>query len=252
MRPFRISICAATFSLLAALTQAEQTLESVESEVETLWTKISAFSAKVTTDTNVPMGPLTVSSHATGTLECLKKEDATLFRLDMVNKLDTGIPLAGPMEQKMLSVYDGKEIINEMEMMGRRQAFRMPPETAGKQGPSSGKSMFASFRDKGDVKLLPDSTVDGKPTWVIEVVPNEATKSSAPTPVGLMKFYISKEHGLQIKTEVFDDKGAPTSTSVYSEVDLNAKPAPERFVYTPPAGVTVQDMSALKNKLPGN
>lgn len=251
MHRYKLAFGAVLLAVFAAAAQCEQTLESVENAVEALWAKISAFTAKVTTDTNVPIGPVTVSSRATGTLECLKKDGATLFRLDMVNKLDMGIPLAGPMEQKMVSVYDGKEIINEMEMMGTRQAFRMPPETAGKQGMTSGKSMFAAFRDKGDVTLRADATVDGKPVWVVEVVPNAATKKSAPTPVSLLKFYISKENGLQVKTEVFDDKGEHTSTSVYSDVVVDAKLAPERFVYTPPPGVTIQEMSALKGKVPG-
>ena len=235
---------------LSAAAAAGPTLDSVESEVEALWSKIAAFKANVSSDTKVAMGPVTITSHATGALECLKKDGAALFRLEMVNKMDTGIPLAGAMEQKMISVYDGKETINEMEMLGQKKAFRMPPNSSRKSGgPSGGKSMFATFREQGDVKLLPDATVEGKPVWVIEVTPNEALKKSAPTPVALFRYYISKEFGLQIKTEVFDDKGQPTSTTVYSSIDISAKPEPARFVYTPPTGVTVEDMPSLK--MPG-
>ena len=246
----RVKFLGMAIALIAAgAVQAEQTLESVENDVEALWAKINAFSAKVTSDTNVAMGPLSVKSRATGTLECLKQGDVSLFRLDLVNKMDTGIPLAGAMEQKMLSVYDGKEMISEMEMMGKRQAIRMPSDSARKQGPASGKSMFATFRKQGDVKLLPDAAVDGKPAYVVEVTPNDAMKKGAPTPVGLIKYYISKEYGLQIKTEVFNEEGEPTSTTVYNDIDTTAKLTPERFVYTAPPGVTIQDMSSLG--LPG-
>ena len=84
---------------------------------------------------------------------------------------------------------------------------------------------------------------------MIEVIPNAEMKRTAPTPVGSIKVYIAKELGLQVKMEVFNDKGEPTSTTVYTDIDTHAKLSPDRFVYKAPEGVTVQDMS--KMKLPG-
>jgi outer membrane lipoprotein-sorting protein len=238
------------FGMMAAgLVHAEQTLESVENEVEALWAKIDAFSAKMTSDTTVAMGLTSMKSHATGTLECLKQGDVALFRLEMLNKIDTGIPLVGAVEQKALSVFDGKNLYNEMEAIGIHKAFRTSGAAAADSTPASGKSMFAEFRRKGELKLLPDTTVDGEAAYVVEVTPNAQTKSASPTPVGSIKYYISKKLGLQIKIEVLDDEGQPTTAIVYSDVDVNAKLAPERFEYKAPAGVTVQDMS--KMKLPG-
>ncbi len=242
------------FAMVAAtIAHAEPTLESVENEVEALWAKINGFSAQTTTDAKVPMGPMNMTSHATGTLQCLKQGDVTLFRLDMINKLDTGIPLPGKLagiaEQKVLSVFDGKVLYNEMEAMGKKQAFKMSNESANKQSPTSGRSMFQALREKGDLKLLPEATVDGKPAYVVEVTPNEEMKRTAPTPVSLIKVYISKDVGLQVKMEVFGEDGTPTSTTVYSNIDTNAKLSPDQFVYKAPEGVTVQDMSDMK--LPG-
>lgn len=235
--------------LLSTSAVAEQTLESVESEVEALWAKINAFSAKLTSDTSVSLGPMTMKSHATGTLECLKQGDISLFRLDMVNMMDTGVPLLGAIEQKALSVFDGKDVYNQVEMKGVCKAYKMPPGSARKNGPATGKSMFASFREQGELKLLPDATVDGKPVYVVELTPNERTKSASPTPVSKIKAYISKEYGLQIKMEVFDDKGQPTSTTVYSDINTNVKLTPDRFVYKAPEGVAIEDGNKLR--LPG-
>ncbi|MDZ4860905.1 MAG: hypothetical protein SGI88_18170 [Candidatus Hydrogenedentes bacterium] len=231
---------------VARIAFAEQTLESVENDVEKMWAKINSFSANVTSDTNVTIGPATMKTHATGTLECLKKGEQSLFRLDMVNKIDTGIPLAGAMEQKMLSVFDGKAIFNDMEAMGMRQVFRVDPEEAGKQGPMTGKSMFETLRAQGELKLLPDATIDGKSVYVVEVTPSPDTKAAAPMDVGLMRVYISKELGLQVKMEVLDEKAQPLSTTVYNDIKVNVALAPERFVYTVPEGVKVQDMSEIK------
>lgn len=227
--------------------QAEQTLESVETEVEALWQKVDAFTMNVTTDTNVPVGPLTLTSRATGTMECAKKDGAVLFRLEMVNK--TQVPVVGAVDQKMLNVFDGTAMFSEMEMPGMHKVFRMPKDAAQKKGPSSGRAMFEGFREQGEVKLLPDATVDGAPVWVVQVTPNEAFKRRAPTPVALFKFYISKDSGIQIKTEIFDTSGKPTSTTVCSNVNTGAKPAPERFVYTAPPGVTVEELR--DGQLPG-
>ncbi len=250
MRRGVFSIGLVLFLACVSAASAEQTLESVEKEVEQMWAKINSFTSNVTSDTTVAIGPATMKSHAVGTLECLKQGDVSFYRLEMLNKIDTGIPLAGAMEQKMLSVFDGENMYNDMEAMGMRQVFRMSPEESGKQGPLSGKSMFAALRAQGDVKLLPDATVDGKSVYVVEVTPSPETKSSAPTPISLMRTYISKELGLQVKMDVLDEKGQPMSTTVYSDIKVNPTLAAERFVYKAPEGVTIQDMSELK-KLQG-
>lgn len=246
MRRYK-QVALALFALaISATAPAEQTIASVEAEVEAKWAQINGFTAKTTTDAAVPAGPMTMKSHAIGTLECLKQGEKTLFRLDMVNKIDMGIPLpgalAGATEQKVLSVFDGQNLYNEMEALGQRHVFKMIGDSAGKDAPAAGKSMFEAFRDKGELKLLPDATVDGTPVYVIEVIPNDDLKQNAPTPVGSLKVYISKELGLQIKMEVLDEKGAATSTTVYSEINTKADLKPERFVYKAPEGVTVQEM----------
>ena len=246
MRRYRFMTATLLACAITILAHAEQTIASVEAEVEAKWAQISGFTAKTTTDAAVPAGPMTMKSRATGTLECLKQGDKTLFRLDMVNKIDMGVPLPGALasatEQKVLSVFDGESLYNEMEMLGQRHVFKMTGDTAEKGAPAAGKSMFEAFRAKGELKLLPDATVDGAPVYVIEIVPNDELKQNAPTPVGSLKVYISKELGLQIKMEVLDDKGSATSTTVYSDIDTKANLAPERFVYKVPAGVTVQEM----------
>ncbi|MBM3290021.1 MAG: hypothetical protein FJY92_07715, partial [Candidatus Hydrogenedentes bacterium] len=129
----------------AGAARAEQTLESVENEVEALWSKIGAFTAKITTDTTMSMALASVTAHGTGTIECAKQGDQTLFRLEVVNH--TKMPVIGTVEQKLLTVYDGKVVINDMETQGMRNAFRMPHDTARKNGPAGGRSMFAGYRD---------------------------------------------------------------------------------------------------------
>lgn len=246
MRRYVYTTVTAFALAFATVVQAEQTVASVEADVEAKWAQINGFTAKTTTDAAVPAGPMTMKSRATGNLECLKQGEKTLFRLDMVNKIDMGIPLpgalAGAAEQKVLSVFDGENLYNEMEALGQRHVFKMTGDSAQKDSPAAGKSMFESFRDKGELKLLPDATVDGAPVYVIEILPNDELKQNAPTPVGSLKVYISKELGLQVKMEVFDEKGAATSTTVYSDINTKADLKPERFVYKVPEGVTVQEM----------
>ena len=233
----------------AGMARAEQTLESVEKEVEGLWSKITSFSATVTSDTTISMGPATMKSHATGTMDCLKAADAAKFRMDMINKMDAGIPGVGAMEQKVLSVFDGDNLYSQIEAMGTTQASKMSADSAKKQGPLVGKSMFEGLKQQGDLTLLADATVDSKPVYVVEVKPNSAVKSSSPMPVGKIKSYISKENGLQLKMEVFDEKEQPISTTTYTGIKTNVTFSEGHFVYKAPAGVTVMDMSNAK--LPG-
>ncbi|HRI87012.1 MAG TPA: hypothetical protein PK869_02040 [Candidatus Hydrogenedentes bacterium] len=247
----RRGVLALTVLTLCGFTAlAQQTIESVEKEVEQLWAKTNSFTANVTTDTTVAIGPATMKSLATGTMQVLKEGEKSYFKIDMLNKIDTGVPVAGTLEQKILSVFDGKEMFNEMEAMGMKQVYRMSPEDSEKQAPLTGKSMIESLRRQGELKLLPDASVDGKPTYVIEVTPNPETKSAAPSPISIMRTYISKELGLQVKMEVIDEKGAPMSTTVYKDIKINVPLTPAEFAYVVPEGVKVQDMSELKKLQP--
>lgn len=225
------------FALAGLPAFSEQTLETVEKEVDALWSKINSFTANITTDAAVPMGPLEMKTRAAGTVECLKQGDKSLFRLDIINKI-SGLPVGG--EQKVLSVFDGQHVYSQVDMMGMTQAVKMVPDGKN-QGPAAGGSMFAAFREQGEVKLLPDGTVNGKPVYIVEITPNEDVKASAPMAISKMRAYISKELGLQLKMEVLGENGEPMSTTVYDNIAINVALSPERFVYTAPEGVKVQE-----------
>lgn len=238
-------LIAAALTLCVGLAHADQTVDSVQKEVEGLWSKIKTFSAKITSDMTMVMGPATMKSHATGTLECERSADVSKFRMDMLNKMDTGIPGAGTTEQKMLSVFDGENMFTQMDMMGMTQAFKSSAAEAKKQGPLSGKSLFDGMRAQGDLKLLADSTVDGKAVYVVQVTPNAAVKASAPAKLSSMKYYISKETGLQVKMEYFDEANQPVQSTTYSDIKISIEFPKDHFVYKAPAGVTVMDAPGI-------
>lgn len=229
----------------------EPTLESVETAIDEAWQKVNTFTANMTMDMTVPMGPMSVKSNATGQVEFMRVGEGQRFRMEIVNKLGGNMPIpGGAMEQKVLSVYNGELIYNEMEVMGMKKYSKAKPKDGDSNDPMGGKGVVDSLRKKGEVKLLPDEELNGASTYVLEVIPNEHMKKEGPIKPSKAKFYIAKDSGIRLRTDMFDAEGATLMTTSYTDVKVNPELDPKRFEYTPPPGVEVIDMGDGMKKRP--
>ena len=52
-----------------------------------------------------------------------------------------------------------------------------------------------------------------------------------------------KESGQMIKMIAYSPDGKPMATTTFSDIKINPKISPDRFVFKAPPGVTVQDMT---------
>ena len=228
----------------------EQTIESVESAIATAWEKVKTYTANMTMDMTIPLGPLSVTSNATGQVEFMRVESGQRFRMEMVNKLGGNMPIPGGMEQKVLSVYNGELIYSEMEAMGMKKYTKAKPKEGDTDNPMGGKSVVESLRKMGEVKLLPDEDLNGVGAFVFEITPNEKTKQEGPIKPDKAKVYIAKDSGIKVKTIMFDEAGSTLMTMNYLDIKLNPELDPKRFEYTPPPGAEVVDMGDGKQKRP--
>ena len=128
-----------------------------------------------------------------------------------------------------------------MKMAGKQKAAKRNPNSGTSRSPESGEALFDSLRKKGELRLLPDAEVDGKPAFVVEVKPKPEEQKGAPVPISTIRVYLAKETGIQVKSEFLDAGNKPFTTVYYTGITLNAEVDPSRFVYTPPPGVEVED-----------
>ncbi|MCL4693848.1 MAG: hypothetical protein KJ060_15215 [Candidatus Hydrogenedentes bacterium] len=237
------SLMALAILTAPARSEDQPTIDSVAEEIAAVWEKVNAYTATIAVNGNIPMGPLAVTTTANGTVEYMAIEETPHFRMEIVNKLGGNMPLlGGGMEQKVLTVFDGEVAYSEMEAMGRKQYSKATPKSGDEKSPEGGKSLIESIRKRGEVTLLPDETVNGLDAYVFEVKPNNAGQQQGPVKAELIRFYVDKSTGIQVRSILLDDEGNAMLTTDYTDIKVNPEIDPKRFEYTPPPGVEVIDM----------
>ncbi len=232
-------------AILAAPARSDDqpTIDSVAEEIAAVWEKVNAYTATIAVNGNIPMGPLAVTTTANGTVEYMAIEETPHFRMEIVNKLGGNMPLmGGGMEQKVLTVFDGEVAYSEMEAMGRKQYSKATPKSGDEKSPEGGKNLIESIRKRGEVTLLPDETVNGVDSYVFEVKPNNAGQQQGPVKAELIRFYVDKATGIQVRSILLDGEDNAILTTDYTDIKVNPEIDPKRFEYTPPPGVEVIDM----------
>jgi hypothetical protein len=101
------------------------------------------------------------------------------------------------------------------------------------------QAYFDGLKKEYDLKLLPDETVDGKATWVIEA----KAKQSIPGGPATLVSYFDKSNGMNIKIVGKDPGGKTVLTATTSDIKINPPLKPERFVFKAPEGVEVMDLT---------
>jgi hypothetical protein len=110
------------------------------------------------------------------------------------------------------------------------------------------QSPFEIWRKEWDLKLLSDESVDGASCYVIEATPKPGSDTAAGGASGKMVFQYRKDCGLNVKMVSYDKDGKVTFTSSSTDVKVNPNLSDDRFVFKAPAGVEVQDMTAMQQQ----
>lgn len=234
--------------VLAALAAAgaraeERTVDSVEAAVVPLWDNVHAFTANVAMEGTIPKGPIMVTSKGAGTVEVLRVDDKTRMRMEILNNLSSNLPLMGSgMQQKVLTVFNGEIVYNEIEMMGMKKYAKVVPKEADLDKPVGGKALFDSLRKRGEVTVMPDEQVNGQDVYVLKVKVTESNPSEPVKPDTIMA-YIAKDSGIPVRTVSYNAAGSPVMTVNYTDIKINPELDPKRFEYTPPPGVEVIDLT---------
>ena len=227
-----LAACVVLFPMAAL---AGDTLESVEKTITEKWTALSSMSAKMTMVSEMDMGGTKMSMKAESVVEYLKKDGKELHRQEMTTETTFGAGQS--MKSSTMSVDDGEFLWVLQEQMGNQTVMKQ--KSGQMQGNPGGKKMFADLRERSDLKLLPDEKVDGMDCHVIEGTPKKAGPMQATKEL----YYFGKKNGLLVKMVGMGENDKKMMTITFSDVKINPKLDPARFVFTVPEGAQVMDMT---------
>ncbi len=217
-------------------TQKDEVLEKVKKQLLDMVSKHKSFSAKITMKVDFSGTASWDRVDGNGTVEYLIQGDEILSRAEVTSD---SISTIGATEIKTRDVHtmygDGKIVYDVGETNGAKMAFKLKADPMQIAVPT--KAFFDVVREQYEAKLLPDETIDGKTVWAIETKPNEPEKMPAARTVS----YFRKDIPLMVKTVSYDKYNKLFQTTLLTDIKVDQKHDPERFVFKRPPDVELYD-----------
>ena len=239
----KASVCATVVLSVLAMSvaaSAGETLESVEKKIIAVWDKHTSMSATMAMSTNMEQMGQKMSMKGSGQVEMMKTGDKELSRMEMTSKMDMGEGAAATsIESKSLAIDDGEFTWMLQERMGQKRVIKAK---TGKKQQMGGKQMFQTLREMYELKLLPDEKIDGRSVYVLEGVPKQPMPQM---PIKNVLMYFDKEYGAMVKMVSNNAGGQAVQTMAFTNIKLNPKLDPKRFVFEIPEGVPVMDRTGV-------
>lgn len=233
----RWAVVAGVLVGLATVTAAGDDLASVEKRLQAAWEKHKSMACKMKSTGRMTLGDSTAETMAEGTCEYLRKEGKTQTRLELKTAI---VQKVGEeemkMDQEVLLIVDGQHQYTLASAMGQKMAMKsdIDPQFSGEP-----KALFAQLHKDSELKLLPEETIDGRKTFVVEATP----KATGAKPFSRSLSYFDQEHGVLLKSVQYDASGAAVQTSTYTDVKIDVDIDPQRFVFKLPEGVPLMDQT---------
>ena len=223
-----------------AMTVAGDTIESVEKTLIERAAKITSLQFNMTSTSDFESQGYRFKQDSKGQYEYLLKGDKMLYRMESKAR---SVTVQGGKEETSNTVTtmvcDGEFLYMLNDADGQKTVMKQDPTN---QAWVTNQAYFDNLRRYHDLNQLPDETVDGKSTYVIECTPKDEISGGAPKTIMIM--YFDKKTGIGIKTIGKDSTGKVVSTGLTTDVKINSDISADRFVFKAPEGVQVLDMTS--------
>lgn len=151
------------------------------------------------------------------------------------------VAIVGGKEQKdtqdIFSIQDGKYSWRQEQVGMTYYAVKSWPGEA----PIIGGGFFEAIRRNYSLTLGAEDRVDGEPCWVIVANTKAAIDPDNPYQLVRTVYYFRKTDGMMVRNDTFQADGTLVLSMQYSNLSVNPVLDPQRFQYTPPAGMEVLD-----------
>lgn len=231
-----LAVCAVT-----TMSARAETIDEAKKKIHDKVSKYKSIQYKLEMKTDMDTPQFKMSSTTKQTAQFVNKGDKILARMESdINSVQKMGEQESKQDVKSLDVCDGTYWYTLADQGGEKTATKRKADVKKEGNPFDPNFGFKQMDEHFDVKLLPDETVNGKPAWVFEMKMKPGNPAAAM--MGRALAYYDKETGISLKGVSFDPAGKPTSTSVTSDVKIDADIPADRFTFKAPEGVKIQEM----------
>jgi outer membrane lipoprotein-sorting protein len=139
-------------------------------------------------------------------------------------------------QSRLLLVADGTFLWTRRDEDGQVSITKDRPLRSRKVPPSA---MLAPLRESHVLQALPDAELLGRTCAVIQATPRPAPEQ--PATAGRLTFWFARDVGVLMRSVTVDAAGVETSRTEVTQLETGLDIPDERFSYTPPEGLTVDD-----------
>ena len=217
--------------------------ETLDSVIKAITDKSESYrsqQARMIREQHFENPQMKASSEANTAYEWLKQGDKFLYRIETKSKTTTS--MAGQertQDATTLTVYDGEYVWTLSEIGEQKRVLKTRPTT--EPTLATNKAFFDSLKESYELTLLPDETLDGHATWVIQATPRQPSPQEGMPSVLVLNF--DKDTAANLKTVGKDSGGKEVMTISTKDVRLNPPLAADHFAFKVPEGVEVIDMT---------
>ena len=220
-------------------------VEDVLKEISEKTKKLDSFRAKYRMKAQMSQPGYSMKSTAEGLTEWLRDGNKYMMRNEAQTRSETVTNgQTHKTESKMLSINDGEFLWTYSETNGQKSAAKNKL----RENTTTVDDPFKAMRAYYDFALLPEEKLDGHACYVIEAKAKPGSPMA--TVGGKVIGHYRKSDGVCAKSVSYDKKGNPSSTTIYTNIEVNGRIDPDRFVFKAPPGVDVQDLTAQQPQTP--
>lgn len=213
--------------------------DDVEAVDKAILEKIQAtksLRAKMTQEMSIVNEQMKNNMHGEGAIEAVRKDGKSFHRME--SKIKSQVEVAGnkiDQEQSSLSLSDGEWTYVVGEYSGTKNCQKT-------KNPEKEPLPLEVFRKTGELKLLPEETVDGVKCWVIEHKPTGSMQPGMPSS-GRSVLWFRQDCGMMAKMVGYDEAGKEFMTTRITNVELDVSIPADHFAFKAPDGVECLDMT---------
>jgi hypothetical protein len=211
----------------------------LEQEILAKWKRGQSFTATVMTHTQENIDGGDIWMDGLGTYECKRKNGDVFFRLDQNNT--AGQDRNGQRSRnkfRVLTIGDRNFVYVLTESPGTKRAEKHLPK-AFEDLYLGGQGVFDRIRELYVPKRQPDAELDGRPVYAISGL-------SKDTGVRAL-YYFDHQTGAVVRIRLDDPSRNFYLTITLIDFEISPDLPDERFIFTPPEGVEIVDLTASKS-----
>jgi outer membrane lipoprotein-sorting protein len=231
--------------LIASGLRGADTLETFEAELAKSWNTVTSLSYTVETVVVLNRDDVLVITNSISSVEQIRKGDRWLVRSE-TRSLSSTKPGNNESRFNALLVYDGELLHSLFEhKVGEKKRCVVMKVDKGWSNAYDSLDTYKGLKAKMNLKILPDDVVEDVPVFVIESTPRVANANAG-------RNLFSKQTGLWMGGDSKSPDGTSKAEIKVKNMKFNVEIAAERFSFTPPPGVPVEnkteDLKDVQNR----